>query len=158
MEKETFTTEKDIFSVGKWNGIEYTEEDIDNMIDNFERLSSEDKNYKVPFKINRDILFQLLKKEKIKCRYDPNSHACVNIRYDINASDKVSIFVFQSGSIIITGGKTILDINKGYHYIMNIISTHYETIKKKDLDDYINSLDIDNEENDNIISLSNANN
>jgi len=115
-------------------------------------------NCKVPFKINRDILFQLLKKEKIKCRYDPNSHACVNIRYDINASDKVSIFVFQSGSIIITGGKTILDINKGYHYIMNIISTHYETIKKKDLDDYINSLDIDNEENDNIISLSNANN
>lgn len=112
-------------------------------------------NCKVPFKINRDILFQLLKKDKIKCRYDPNSHACVNIRYDITTSDKVSIFVFQSGSIIITGGKTIVDINKGYHYIMGIISKHYEAIKKKDLDDYINSLD-DNEENNNIINLSNA--
>jgi len=111
-------------------------------------------NCKVPFKINRDILFQLLKKEKIKCRYDPNSHACVNIRYDINANDKVSIFVFQSGSIIITGGKTIIDINKGYNYIMEIISKHYETIKKKDLDNYINSLDDDDDENKNIISLS----
>jgi len=114
-------------------------------------------NCQVPFKINRDILFQLLKKDKIKCRYDPNSHACVNIRYDINSNDKVSIFVFQSGSIIITGGKKILDINKGYHYIMSIISKHYEAIKKKDLDNYINSLDDDDtdEENQNIISLSN---
>jgi TATA-box binding protein (TBP) (component of TFIID and TFIIIB) len=112
-------------------------------------------NCKVPFKINRDILFQLLKKDKIKCRYDPNSHACVNIRYDINSNDKVSIFVFQSGSIIITGGKTISDINKGYHYIMAIISQHYEAIKKKDLDNYINSLDDEDDENTNIISLSN---
>jgi TATA-box binding protein (TBP) (component of TFIID and TFIIIB) len=111
-------------------------------------------NCKVPFKINREILYHLLKQDKVKCRYDPNSHACVNIRYDINANDKVSIFVFQSGSIIITGGKTIIDINKGYNYIMEIISKHYETIKKKDLDNYINSLDDNNEENKNIISLS----
>ena len=112
-------------------------------------------NCRVPFKINRDVLFQILKSEKIKCRYDPNSHACVNIRHDINSNDTVSIFVFQSGSIIITGGKTISDINSGYHYIMNIISKHYEAIKKKDLDEYINSLD-DNEENTNLINLSNS--
>ena len=105
-------------------------------------------NCKVPFKINRDALFQLLKADKIKCRYDPNSHACVNIRHDINETDNVSIFVFQSGSIIITGGKTISDINKGYHYIMNIISKHYETIKKKDLDEYIHSLKNDDSDNE----------
>jgi len=119
-------------------------------------------NCKVPFKINRDALFQILKTEKIKCRYDPNSHACVNIRHDITENDKVSIFVFQSGSIIITGGKTISDINSGYHYIMNLISKHYEVIKKKDLDEYIHSLKKDNdndsddtddnEENQNIIN------
>jgi len=112
-------------------------------------------NCRVPFKINRDVLFGLLKKEKVKCRYDPNSHACVNIRHDINQTDKVSIFVFQSGSIIITGGKTILDINHGYNYIMSIISKHYELIKKKDLDEYINTLDNEDDENTNIISLSN---
>lgn len=111
-------------------------------------------NCKVPFKINREILYYLLKQDKIKCRYDPNSHACVNIRYEINTNDKVSIFVFQSGSIIITGGKTISDINKGYNYIMDIISKHYESIKKKDLDNYINSLEDDNDENKNIINLS----
>ncbi len=111
-------------------------------------------NCKVPFKINRDALFQILKQEKIKCRYDPNSHACVNIRHDINSTDKVSIFVFQSGSIIITGGKTIADINKGYNYIMTIISKHYEQIKKKDLDEYINSLDTNDDENKNLINLS----
>jgi TATA-box binding protein (TBP) (component of TFIID and TFIIIB) len=115
-------------------------------------------NCRVPFKINRDVLFGLLKKDKVKCRYDPNSHACVNIRHDITENDKVSIFVFQSGSIIITGGKTIADINHGYHYIMNIISKHYELIKKKDLDEYINTLDDDDDENKNIINLSSAKN
>jgi hypothetical protein len=39
---------------------------------------------------------------------------------------------------------------------MAIISKHYEAIKKKDLDNYINSLDDDNDENKNIISLSNS--
>jgi len=112
-------------------------------------------NCRVPFKINRDILFQLLKKDKVKCRYDPTSHACVNIRHDINSNDKVSIFVFQSGSIIITGGKTIVDINKGYHYIMGIISKHYELIIKKDLDNYINSLDDSDEDDNNIINMNN---
>ena len=38
---------------------------------------------------------------------------------------------------------------------MNIISKHYELIKKKDLDEYINTLDKDDDENKNIISLSN---
>jgi TATA-box binding protein (TBP) (component of TFIID and TFIIIB) len=111
-------------------------------------------NCRVPFKINRDVLFGLLKKDKIKCRYDPNSHACVNIRHDITENDKVSIFVFQSGSIIITGGKTIADINNGYHYIMNLISKHYELIKKKDLDEYINTLNEDDDDDNNIINLS----
>ena len=68
----------------------------------------------------------------------------------------MSIFVFQSGCIIITGGKTILDINKGYNYIMELISKYYESIKKKDLDNYINSLDTDDDENKNIVNMSNA--
>ena len=106
--------------------------------------------------ININIIQIFLKKDKIKCRYDPNSHACVNIRHDINSNDKVSIFVFQSGCIIITGGKTILDINKGYNYIMELISKYYESIKKKDLDNYINSLDTDDDENTNIVNMSNA--
>lgn len=52
MAKDTFSTKKDIFSVGKWNGDEYTEQDIDEMIANFERLSSEDANFKVPLKVD----------------------------------------------------------------------------------------------------------
>ena len=49
--KETFSTVKDIFSVGTWNGDEYTEADIDEMIKNFELLSRE-QNYKVPLKVD----------------------------------------------------------------------------------------------------------
>jgi hypothetical protein len=52
MAKETFQTVKDIFSVGKWNGDEYTESDIDEMIKNFERLTQEDVNFKVPLKVD----------------------------------------------------------------------------------------------------------
>jgi hypothetical protein len=49
---ETFTTEKDIFSVGTWNGDKYTLEDLDDMVANFNKLKAEEKNFRVPLKVN----------------------------------------------------------------------------------------------------------
>jgi len=51
MPKETFSTIKDIFAAGRWNGDEYTEADIDDLIKNFELLSQE-PNFKVPLKVD----------------------------------------------------------------------------------------------------------
>ena len=98
-------------------------------------------NFRVPYLINREALYNILLSQKINCRYEPCIHACVNIKYTIEneATNKVvSIFVFQSGNIIITGARTRNQINSSYEYITKILDKYHEQIVKKDL---INMLD-----------------
>jgi len=98
-------------------------------------------NFRVPYLINREALYNILLAQKINCRYEPCIHACVNIKYPIENDPNnkvVSIFVFQSGNIIITGARTREQINSSYNYITNILNSHNDKIVKKDL---INLLD-----------------
>jgi len=98
-------------------------------------------NFRVPYLINREALYNILLGQKINCRYEPCIHACVNIKYPIENDPNnkvVSIFVFQSGNIIITGARTREQINSSYNYITNILTIHHDRIVKKDL---INMLD-----------------
>ena len=52
--KQTFSTVKDIFSVGTWNGDYYGDKDLDDMVKNFELLKKENPTYKdgVPLKVD----------------------------------------------------------------------------------------------------------
>jgi TATA-box binding protein (TBP) (component of TFIID and TFIIIB) len=98
-------------------------------------------NFSVNYLINREILYNILLNNKVNCRYEPCIHACVNIKYPIENDPNnkvVSIFVFQSGNIIITGARTREQINSSYNYITNILTIHHDRIVKKDL---INMLD-----------------
>ena len=94
-------------------------------------------NFKIPFLIKREVLYNILIEKNINCRYEPCIHACVNIKFSENIPTEkkpVSIFVFQSGNIIITGAKTIDVIPKAYDYIKNILNENLTKIIKKDLD------------------------
>jgi len=51
MQVQTYETVKEIFAPGKWNGEEYTEKDIDDMIASFNTMQK-DSTIKVPLKIN----------------------------------------------------------------------------------------------------------
>jgi TATA-box binding protein (TBP) (component of TFIID and TFIIIB) len=98
-------------------------------------------NFRVPYLINREALYNILLNQKINCRYEPCIHACVNIKYSIEndpTNKVVSIFVFQSGNIIITGARTRDQINSSYRYITEILEKYHDLIVKKDL---INMLD-----------------
>ena len=77
-------------------------------------------NFSIGFEIDRDKLFKLLLHDNIKCSYDPIIHACVNIKYD--HSDKiVSVFVFEPGSVVITGaGYLCNQILGAYNLSINI--------------------------------------
>ena len=48
---DTFSTTKDIFAVGTWNGDPYTIADLDDMVKNFNDLKDKD-NFRVPLKID----------------------------------------------------------------------------------------------------------
>jgi len=76
-------------------------------------------NFNVDYKINRQNFYNYLKKYEIRCSYNPAIHSCVNIKYKFNNKD-ISILVFQTGSILITGAKTIEEIEPAYNYINQI--------------------------------------
>jgi len=97
------------------------------------KIAMINSNFNIGFNIDRDKLYDLItSKNTGDCSYDPNNHACVNIKYDCDTKT-VSIFVFESGSIIITGannGKHILD---AYNYINKLLCNNYKQVYKSNI-------------------------
>lgn len=95
--------------------------------------------FNAPFTIDRPSLQILLKADGYNASYDSNSHAGVKIKYFIDGK-KVTIFVFESGAIIIIlgnqGSDRILEV---YNFIYKYILTNYELIVKDD-DITVNSI------------------
>jgi TATA-box binding protein (TBP) (component of TFIID and TFIIIB) len=110
-------------------------------------------NFNIGFEINRDKLYEIISNKKnesimeikksngtdgfdkdipqkyIDCTYDPIRHACVNIK--LNHSIKtVTIFVFESGSIIILG-KSCRQIRDAYNFINVFLLTNYFKVCSK---------------------------
>jgi len=72
---------------------------------------------------------------------------------------KITIAIFQSGSVIITGARNMEQVNDAYKFINNVFQNHYETLKKQnapflDLEDTLGSNKIQFKKNDkNIIYI-----
>jgi len=118
-------------------------------IDNLDDIKIKDfkiilinSNYKVNYLIKREELYKILISNNQTCRYEPCIHACVNIKYNLNKNNKpVSIFVFQSGNIIITGAKTINDINQTYNFINDILEKNKKSIVRRDIYKILQNID-----------------
>jgi TATA-box binding protein (TBP) (component of TFIID and TFIIIB) len=103
-------------------------------------------NFKLDYKIDRKKLAKLLKTNHrkntkdteigyVECKYEPTSgHSCVNIKYHYDETSRPSIFVFQTGAIIITGAKTLQHIIMAYHFINKILDHYHDKIRIIDLD------------------------
>lgn len=97
-------------------------------------------DFKLDYKVDRKKLAKILKKYHgqntkdkeigyVECKYQPTGgHSCVNIKYN-NDGNKTSIFVFQTGSIIITGAKNLNHIISAYFFIHKVLSRYYKKIK-----------------------------
>ena len=86
--------------------------------------------FKYPTLINRFKLFKLLKSNGYECSYNPEKHAAVDLKY--NTLDRnVSIFIFEKGSIVITGAKTFNQILNAYNFINIILLKNHLDIEKK---------------------------
>jgi TATA-box binding protein (TBP) (component of TFIID and TFIIIB) len=97
-------------------------------ITNF-KIAMINSNFNIPFEINRSKLYQLMLEENYDCLYDPIKHACVNIKYE-HPDKSISIFVFEKGSIIITGSKNCDQINCAYEFINKYLLKNYVAIVK----------------------------
>jgi TATA-box binding protein (TBP) (component of TFIID and TFIIIB) len=101
-------------------------------------------NYRIQFEIDREKLYDLLKKKKAKCIYEPCIRACVTIKFiptqDNIDSKEVSIFIFKKGNIIITGARSKKQVLEAYNYINNIFIIHKDEIIKKSDDEEENMI------------------
>lgn len=98
-------------------------------------------NFKLDYRVDRKKLHKLLEKNHgnredtsklgyIEYKYKPSGgHSCVNIKYPYDARNKPSVFVFQTGSIIITGAKTLPQIIMAYYFINKLLDMYYHEIR-----------------------------
>lgn len=121
--------------------IEYAKNPENIKISHF-KLDMINCNYRVRLEINRDKLFALLLKKKIKCNYETCiRRACVIIKYvpeyNNDEGKEISISVFEKGSIIIAGAKNKSQLKQSYMFINKLFVTHREDIQKNLLDEII---------------------
>lgn len=99
-------------------------------------------NFHIGFLINREKLFEIMKNGGIRCSYEPCIHACVNIKHNYQNKDTISVFVFESGAIIITGAKTKDHIVSAYEFITKFLFENYDLVVKNNIDDFLGREDI----------------
>lgn len=96
------------------------------------KIAMINSNFHIGFQINREKLFELLIKDKYDCVYDPSRHAGVNLRYmtktSIDTTKPVSIFIFDKGSIIITGARNYRQVLECYKFINLYLLDNYPNI------------------------------
>lgn len=118
-------------------------------------------DFKVDFEIKRDKLHSVIVNNyDNKCSFEPCIYPGVKIQYFWNTQNKskdgickcredcfigkgdgvgegnckkITIAVFQSGCVIITGAQTIEQIDDAYLYICTVFHKHYDTIKKNSI-------------------------
>jgi TATA-box binding protein (TBP) (component of TFIID and TFIIIB) len=84
----------------------------------------------VPFNVDRPKLQILMKADGYNASYDSNGHAGVKIKY-VSTGKKITIFVFESGSIIIIlGNQGFNRINEIHNFIYKYLLENYESIVK----------------------------
>ena len=87
--------------------------------------------FQLNYEVNRENLYNQLLENKIECKFEPSIHAGVNIKFSPSGAEKkVSIFVFESGNIIITGAKTISNILESYNYISDFMEKYKSVVQK----------------------------
>ena len=120
-----------------------------------------DDKYENKFLIRRKILHKILISELYnnKCSFEPGRYHGVKLEYFWNSNKtnldgiclcekhcfgkgsghgennckKITIAIFESGSVLITGGISFEQIEEAYKYITTILNKHKNEIQKSDL-------------------------
>ena len=100
-------------------GISYTLNSIETIMIN--------SDFSVDFDIGCNNLYRILRNEYV-VSYEPNTHPAVIIKFTINTKN-VSVLIFSSGKIIITGGNTFEQINIAHNKINQILHQNRDTIE-----------------------------
>tara|TARA_Y100000996_G_scaffold413883_1_gene403226 strand:- start:26 stop:757 length:732 start_codon:yes stop_codon:yes gene_type:complete len=111
-------------------------------------------DFDIGYKVNREVLYRYMIENNIFSTYEPCTYPGVNIKYYFNNNNnntgicqcdsichgkldgngnnrckKITIAVFKSGKIIITGGQNIIQVNSAFKFINNILINNYKLFK-----------------------------
>ncbi len=106
-------------------------------------ISMINSNFEIEMKIDRLRLEKKLLEANINAKYAPETHAGVIIKHKYNDNEDVSIFVFQSGSIIITGALHRNHIISSYIFITKFLYENYNEVVYYGFDDFLLKYGID---------------
>lgn len=82
-------------------------------------------NFRLGFPINRERLYRLFIRLGLNSSFERCKHAGVSVRYTPQDKEKpVSLFVFESGSVVIAGSKNENHIMAGFRFIVDITQRH----------------------------------
>jgi TATA-box binding protein (TBP) (component of TFIID and TFIIIB) len=92
-------------------------------------------------KINRSQLYMRLMELKIngnldpttRLKYQPDIHAPVHVKIDLGNKKPVTVFVFESGKILIMAAKRRDNIIGAYNYINQLLHENHEYVVKRNL-------------------------
>jgi TATA-box binding protein (TBP) (component of TFIID and TFIIIB) len=108
------------------------------------KISMINTNFGIGKEINREELLKIIKKDDlpyVKAKLKPDIHAAINIELSVE-NYIVTILVFKTGNIIITGGKCSTHINTAYEYIIKLIEDNKSKIIKNYIEEDVEKLDI----------------
>tara|TARA_Y100000816_G_C26004892_1_gene525156 strand:- start:13 stop:882 length:870 start_codon:yes stop_codon:yes gene_type:complete len=95
-------------------------------------------NFSYNYTLNLKLLFNKLNDNNIICRYNPESYPAINIKHN-----NISIFIFGSGNIVITGSKHIQNVLSTYTFITSFLDDNQQLIICKNEKKYKKQLYID---------------
>lgn len=88
-------------------------------------------NFKIGHGVNRDSLHRLLLSTGNITSYEKCKHAGVSVKFlPKDKARPISIFVFESGSVVVTGSKNENHILEGYDFIQSFINDHKDQVFK----------------------------
>lgn len=86
-------------------------------------------NFNCGYFLDRDKLYDILKeKYKLKLSYDPCSYPGIMVKYNYNKKIQISFMIFRTGSVLIVGKCSKIDIHEIYKIIKQILHDEYENI------------------------------
>lgn len=89
------------------------------------RIGMINSNFSYKYGLYLKILHNILQEKEVDSRYNPESYPAINIK-----RNGISIFVFGSGNVVITGSKTIDDIINTYEFIVDFLDSNKKVVKE----------------------------
>lgn len=160
----------------KYPNIFVNHDDVNNIAFNNYQITMINSDYSINFKIDRLKLYNLLRNETdIFVTYEPENYPGVKINFYCNSNKKyqdgickcvckkckgkgmghgegeckkITVAIFQSGSIIITGARAFEQTKIAYNFINKFLLENYTYIIKFSIIDYIDESSDENEDDE----------